>query len=943
MNEFILPESLWEDDSYFRDPEYRVGRLDNGLKYYIRHNNEPEHRCLMEVIHRVGSMQEEEEQRGLAHLLEHLGFSHLRHTPDKDVREYLEQFGIEGGGVLNAATSRHYTYYYINNIPTDQGSDVMEACINVLQDWSNGFLLTDSDIANERGIVKNEYLRGKTASSRMYDQVWETVTQNHRSSYRKPIGLLDVIENAPNSAIRDFYNKWYHPANQAVVIIGDVDVDIMEARVKSLFGAIEPNENPAPVCEYPMYENSEPIFACASDKEYHNSQIVVYSKFPNPFRNTSGVAHHLYIDIMLTLIRSMIHKRLYNIRMGKDSNIISTDTRISAFEGSKDMHIMELSCVVSPGHEEEGYRALMKTMVSVLKSGFNAQELKMQVDYLLNVFERAYMERSHNSNSDYEDDCFDNFLRNNPLSSDESAYNYSKRLLDSVDLDVLNKIFRSIVSECGKNMITVVYTKPAEELDEIKNEDFYRNIAMDVYANTSAEPDNSQEDLVLIPNLPNPGSVVSDEVVSELDFHVLTLSNGARVIYKKTDFMEDEIKFRIAADGGTSQFGVEEFPNFRVMDEVLLHVGLGDFSEVQFSKYFNAKSFNIDYDVYEALQILQGTGSARDLESLMEIIYCFFTNPGHNADDFGLWKKRKYESIISYSQNPKNALSLRRDILRLVDRSRVHYLTLEELEKVDLERILQLHKILFEDVSHFTFLFVGSINVDEFTRLLEKYIAVLPSGKGNNHMCIEAFRDTQRVVCDFSEVEMVDPISYLGHVYESNQLQYSFKNRLLALLMTGILNDRIYNRVRTQSQISYSCGADVRLYRNYRNDDLMRITIQTGAEVQPEYGILANGLINSEIDKLIANGVTDQELDVQRKRRIQIHQNCLRDNKSWLFYVRTFLERQMNVVSDFQSLIDSITVDDVNEFVRSFFAESNIQKYVAMPRGVEQLDKLPEK
>jgi len=938
MKKTILQKQLAMDDAILEDKAFRIGRLPNGLTYYIRHNEEPKKHCNIEILHRVGSLQEEEHERGLAHFLEHMAFNGTEHFPGYNgARKHLEALGVSTSATINACTSQYYTYYYLDHIPTDNPS-VVDDCLQLVADWGGAFLLEGDCIDRERGVIKTEYLRGCSNSNRrLFNGVVDTATSGNLYAQRQPIGLLPVIEGFDHETIREFYRRWYIPQNQAMIVVGDVDVDEMEQKIESLFAGYHSLDECVPLREYPMVMNDKPIFAFASDKEQANTQIVLKFKFNNSLPHGCSILHYSLREAMLLILEIMIEMRIYDLGEMPGTPFLSINKDLDYFYGCTDVRSLDLRGTLRRGTEMDAYKTMLAFMLGIRAKGFSEQEFMQAKSIYLKRMERAFAERNHISNDTFCEMCFSHFLHNEPIMSLEGVCDFSKMIIDKVSLQDVNNIFADIVHADGRNMVSVVYAPDSDGEGLLPCAEDFEKMALEVLGSDISLSDCQDSDIVLLRDLPEPGKIVDEQYDERIDAYTLSLSNGARVTYKVTDFKDNEISFKLSARGGSSQFDVDDFPNFHIVTGAITSIGLADLSEREFSKFLADKTMSYEYGVHEYSHYLMGTTSRTDLEALMQLIYCFFCRPGHSEDDFRNFVNRKLNAINNYKHQPSKIMSLRKDALSLEDNSRNHWLDAEELGRADLKRILEIHRQLFSDAGAFDMAFVGSISVEEFKELAVRYLAALPCTNRGDMMRPEVVCDKRRPLLHCSQVDMVEPISKVSVMLDKWGHAFNIKNIFLTNMLEMYLNKRVGDEVRHKASISYSCGSSMDMGLDRKQPGLMNTSIWLSAEVQPQYGYFCKEILDNLLDTEMDNGISETDFRNVRTEFENGFRPSIRFNSFWLPCIHFWKNHGMDMVGDFDEVLYSISLEDFNAFMRDVICNSTRQTFVFTPTGVEQL------
>ncbi|MCQ2250560.1 MAG: insulinase family protein [Bacteroidales bacterium] len=939
MKNLTLPKDFAYDETILEDKALRIGHLPNGLTYYIRHNEEPKNQCNIELVLKVGSLQEEDNEQGLAHFLEHMAFNGSTHFPGYNgARKYMEAHGISSSANINACTSRSYTYYYLDNVPTDKGEALLDDCIQLLADWSGELFLDGDCIERERGIIKTEYIRaGANLKRRLMDGMMDVITSGNKYAYRRPLGTLDVIEGFPYDLIRQFYKRWYVPKNQAVVIVGDVDVDAMEQKVKTMFGKYQtPEDSPNP-SEYPLEMNPEPIFAYGSDKELSNTHFMVMNKFSLYDVDKVSVADSVYCEVVTAVIEIMLDWRVGKLLEAPDSPFAHLHKSIDGFFNSNSINVLAVVGLAYPGRELEAYRMVLATLQEIRTCGFSESEFQKAVQVYLSRMEKCLAERNHVPNNTFCDFLTDNFVGGEFIVSVEGGHKFCIALADVLTLDVVNSTVAEIISADGTNLVSLVYVPDNENSSCLPSADDFKSLAMEVWASDFAAADISEENLCLMPQKPEPGKIVAEQYDSLTDSYTLELSNGAKVIYKVTDFKDDEINFKIKNMSGTSQFQVQDFSNFRLMDEVLTSVGLADLTEHQLNKFYADKAIKYQLATYEYFHHIKGKSSRRDLETIMQVIYCYFCNPGHCEGDFRNFINRRRNIINNYKYQPDKIIDKRKDDLMLVDNSRNHWMTMDDVDRMDFGRILELHRQLFSDASAFDMIFVGSIDVDEFKRLAEIYLASLPSTNKGSMMRPEVVCDEYRAIHHCSQLDMVEPIAKVEVMFMKDAFQFTVRNYLLCYILDVYMDKMVGDNIRSNASISYSCGASSDIYHSQKVPGTYSACLSISAEVRPEYGMYCRNLINSVLADVVANGISSTDLANVKNEIRNMHAPNLRRNTWWIYYIGVFRKFGLELFRNLDADIDAISVDDLNAYARNIITEGTKQTYVFTPTGVEQV------
>lgn len=521
------------------DSAVRIGKLPNGLTYYIRHNGYPEHRVNFYIAQRVGSIQEEEDQRGLAHFLEHMAFNGSDNYPGDRLIEYLRSIGVEFGSDLNAYTAVDQTVYRVCNVPSANVAS-LDSCLLILKDWSNGLTLDAKEIDKERGVIHDEWRQRSSAGQRMLERNLEKLYPGSKYGKRMPIGLMSVIDNFKPEALRAYYHKWYRPDNQAIIVVGDVDVDRTEQKIKEMFSGIKLDPNAVPVVDEQVPDNNEAIILVDKDKEQRVDVVQIFMKHEAVPDSLKGNMLYLIQQYATDLSTSMINSRLNEISQNPDCPFVQAFVYDGEYIYSKTKDAFNIVCIPKPGKTEEAVSAALREVLRAAKCGFTATEYVRAKDEYMSQLEKIYTNRDKQKNDFWGDQYRDHFLGNEPIPSIEDQYMTMQQIAPMLPVDLANEIIKELVSETDTNLVVFAEYTEKEGAVYPTPESIKKAIDAVHGEQLTAWVDNVKNE-PLITEMPAKGSIVSEKENAALGYKELTLSNGARVLLKKTDFKDDEV------------------------------------------------------------------------------------------------------------------------------------------------------------------------------------------------------------------------------------------------------------------------------------------------------------------------------------------------------------------------------------------------------------------
>ena len=560
------------------DKEVRIGKLDNGLTYYIRHNNWPENVANFYIAQRVGSVQENEDQRGLAHFLEHMAFNGSEHFKGNNIIEYTRSLGVEFGSNLNAYTGFDETVYNINDVPAKRVS-ALDSCLLILKDWSNGLLLEEEEIDKERGVIHEEWRLRSSASQRMLERNLETLYPGSKYGKRMPIGLMSVVDNFKYNEIRDYYHKWYRPDNQAIVVVGDIDVDYMEGKIKEMFGPIPaPAADAAQVVTEPVPDNDEIIVVSDKDKEQQYSIIqLMFKSDPMP-REMKGTMAYMLQDYVMDIVSSMLNQRLAEKAQEPDCPFIQAGSGNGAYIMSNSKEAYTIYAMPKEGQTDAALQAIMTEALRVAKHGFTATEYARAKEEYMSQLQKQYDNRSKISNARYGRSYIANYLEGDPIPSMETEYAIMNQIVPMLPVEMINQgVAEMFPQENNENVVVLCFNQEKEGNTYPTVEGLTGAITAARNSNIEAYVDNVKNE-PLMTKLPKAGKIKKETKNAKLGYDELILSNGAKVILKKTDFKDNEIRMYAVSKGGSSLYGQKDWANTELFDMAIMQSGLGNFS-----------------------------------------------------------------------------------------------------------------------------------------------------------------------------------------------------------------------------------------------------------------------------------------------------------------------------------------------------------------------------
>jgi len=900
-----------------QDPAVRKGKLKNGMTYYIRHNAKEAGLADFYIAQRVGSILEEPRQRGLAHFLEHMAFNGTKNFPGKGKRlgivPWCETIGVKFGANLNAYTSVDQTVYHIGSAPLKRDG-IIDSCLLVLHDWSHYLLLEDKEIDKERGVIHEEWRtrRAGRAVQRLMEQALPKVYKGTKYEDCLPIGSMDIVDNFPYQDLRDYYQKWYRPDLQAVVVVGDVDVDKVEKKIKKIFSPIPMPKNAAERIYYPVSDNDSMIVAIEKDAEQPVVLFNLYQKrdvVPDAEKDSKQYLRGNYID---RLIGNMLSDRFAELRQQEGSPIQNATGRASDFFLSRTKEAFTMGVGCRNDNILGGIIAAVGVAEQARQHGFTQSELNRAKALSLNAAERRANLRNDYTNSHYVNKCVSNFLSNEPLVSVDYELELTREFDQSVTLEEVNVAVKQLITD--KNQVVTMYA-PEKEGIILPSESQIEQVILAAQRLTYAPYVEEQLAESLVSQMPQPGTIVSEKPYRH-GFTELTLSNGMKVYARKTDFSADAVSLSMRGDGGTSLYGDEDIPNFSLISNVVSEAGVGDFDAITLRKMLTGKSVRISPTVGSRGQSIGGSSSVKDMKTLFEMAYLYFTQPRRDTTAFNSFLSRNRAFLSNRNASPKVDYN---DSIRAIlygDHPRMQPVLQSTLDKVSYDRIFQIYQERFSDASNFKTVIIGNYDEQELRRLLCQYLATLPStGK---HEQTNYARIPQIVggssVHKFTK-KQATPLANVSIFYTADvpftpqsDLELDFLKRCLSIAYT--------DSVREEKGGTYGVSVDFGLERDDKPNASLRISYNADPNRYEEL----NPIIYQQLKNIAENGPLPSSMDKVKKYLVKQYDQVAITNDYWSYVIWHELDDEADFDKDYCKMVEAMKASDVQQMAQRLLA-----------------------
>ena len=910
------------------DEEVRVGKLDCGLTYYIRHNNYPENRVNFYIAQRVGSIQEEESQRGLAHFLEHMAFNGSEHFngEGKGIIDYTRSLGVAFGKDLNAYTSIAETVYNINDVPSTRQSAI-DSCLLILKDWSNGLLLTDEEIDKERGVIHEEWRLRRSAQQRMLENQLETLYPGSKYGRRMPIGLMEIVDNFPYQVLRDYYHKWYRPDNQALVIVGDVDVDHIEAQIKELFKDVPaPGPDAVQVVDEPVPDNAEPIVVVDKDKEQQYSQVTVMFKHDAFPKEMKGDLSYLLMDYLTDMMSSMLNARLSEKAQEPDCPFIQAYAYDGGYLLSNNVNAFTLAVMPKEGMIEAATQAVVTEAMRAAKHGFTATEYERAKEEYISSLERRYNERNKIPNARLAAQYYRNYLDNEPMASIEQLYQIMNMVAPQLTVDMVNQMLPGLITTTGENLVVMNFNQEKDGAVYPTPESLKSAVDAGLNAQVEAFVDNVKQE-PLIAKLPKPGKIKKESYNSQFDYKELELSNGARVILKKTNFKENEIQMVARARGGQSLYTEKDWANTQLLSYITMMSGLGNFSTTELQKATAGKQAQANLSMNEYTDVVSGTSTVKDLETLFQLAYLKFTDIRKDEKSYNMLMTQLETVLKNQGLTPESAFN---DSVEYVLNNHDWHskpFHVEDLQQISYDRVLEIAKERTANAANYTFFFVGNFDEAVIRPLIEQYIASLPGKKAKLSNWVNFDTHPEGQTINHFTRKMETPKANARIYWYDTKTPYSLENDIKASMLGQVLGKIYLQKIREDAGAAYSAGANG--YATI-NGDRPFTTIMAYCPVNPDMSEVALKIMNDGIVEACKT-IDATTLKEIKELMIKDHSTEVKENNYWMNTLIGFVTRGIDDHTGYEQIVNAQTPETLAAFARQILAAGNKVEVLMLP------------
>lgn len=905
------------DSSIPLDPAVRTGILPNGFTYFIRRNSEPVNRATFFLPMKAGSILENEDELGLAHFLEHMAFNGTKNFPKNELINYLQTNGVRFGADINAYTSFDETVYQLP-LPTDD-PEIIKNGLQILRDWAQDILLESEEIEKERGVIIEEKRTRKGAADRMQKQYLPMLLNHSRFVDRLPIGTEEVLLNFKPKTIRDFYKKWYRPDLQGLIVVGDINVDEMEGWIIEKFSDLKNPPNPIERTKYIVPLTNANQFMAVTDNEQTNTVIQVLIKHPaSSFKTIADFKASIYKQ----LFNNMMSVRITELSKQEKPPFLQGGSSIGNFMLNVD--VASIVAAVKPGELETGFKAVLAETERVKRFGFTQSELDRTKQSLLTSYESRYKEKDKTHSQVFVNKYLKLFLNDEAAPGPDYEYHFYKEHLPKVTLEDVNSLASEYYTDKGRDILIMA---PENQKDNLPTEETVLQWIREVKSSDLASYDDGVSGKVLMSNIPVPGKIIKEKEISSLGIKELTLSNGVKVILKGTDFKNDEIRFSSFSPGGNSLYSDEDFQSAVNAPGVVASSGVAEFNSIELPKIIAGKMVSLSPYISERYEGMNGSSSPADLETSLQLVHLFFTEPRIDTNIVkGLVSNFK-SSLANRGNDPNSVFSDSANAILGNYHPRRTGPTLEKADQISATRAFEIYKDRFADASDFMFFFVGNINEDSIKPLLETYLGSLPSinrkEKGKDLGIRVPSGQIKKIVYKGTEDKAFVQLVFSG------KYKYSLQQNLYMNGLEEILKIKLTERLRETEEGVYTPSASV----NYSMEPVPTYNVSIGFSCSPDNVDKLIIATLDEIHQLQKNGPEEKDVRKFISEQKRTRQTQLKTNSYWISYLSGQYRVNGNLedVYKYDKALEKVSGKDIQKTAKKYLSQKNFIQLILLP------------
>ncbi|WP_303179069.1 pitrilysin family protein [uncultured Butyricimonas sp.] len=904
-----------------RDPEMVVGRLSNGMTYYIRHNDRPRNQANFYLVRNAGFLLEEgDEQRGVAHFLEHMAFQGSEHFPGREMIKTLERHGVLYGHDINAVTSDNHTVYLFNNVPTGD-ERFLDTCVMILRDWSYYLTIDEDRIDREKKVIEEEWNMLNTPEKRAQDQIARVLLQGSPYADRDALGTPEAIRAIDARKLREFYHEWYRSDLTAVVIVGDIDVKQMERRVKKILSKIPAVKKPTPRPEIEIPAHEEMYYCLATDPGINYTTLNVITMVPEPSREEKNTYAYLKEEILIRCFNTMMGKRFAKLLAQPNCPLAQGGINFIPFK--RGYYSYQLGGMPKPGQDEAALRTLLMENERVRRHGFMAGELEEVKASLLKELELGYRARGEVKHDAYCQVMRDHYLNGAPLVADDEKYAFQKSLIPALTVEDVN----AKVSEWdtpGNKTVVISGSEMAWHLMEEEVKDIMaevKNVEVEPYVHERAVTGDEQP---LLAEQPSGSPVTSERELADFDAVEWTLANGVKVVYRESDLECNKLSLKAYSPGGTSLYDLDMLPTVEMAVPLVRACGLGDHDAATLKRWMASKGVKCEASLGELNEYVTASALPEDAESLLQLVYLTFARPRIDREALG---KVMAQRLMQSRMQGRNVLQDTVTRLQNGCHPRALLKNAVYLGKVDLDKVGQVYRERFSNAGDFTFFITGNLPAAELKPLVEKYLGALPSTSDREKWIdrgVRPLRGHQECEIEFMGL----PTSFVV-LSASKEMEDNIRHAVCLQALKSILQTRCMNVIREKEGGTYA----VNVNESVVHEPVARYYLIVEFQCDPSNASRLKGIVLGELERLRQQAPTRDELMMAlnsiRKKEGEARETNVYWQEKLVLYYKTGLNQAD--AREFEEVVDKLTPADFLSFMQSFWKDIDLTGVVFKP------------
>lgn len=906
------------------DPAYRIGKLDNGLTYYIRHNAEPAGRASYYIIQNVGSILEKDNQNGLAHFLEHMAFNGTEHFPGKKLLGTLERHGVAFGSNINAYTSWNETIYNMSDVPVDKPG-LVDTCLMMLADWSHYITLSGEEIDKERGVIIEEWRSRRDASWRMMTQMLPVLFEGSQYAVRDVIGDTLVLKHFKPETLMDFYHSWYRTDLQAIAVIGDIDIGNVEKKIIDIFSPIPAIDNPTPRPDNFLVPKTGTKYLLVTDPEASQTDISLITIDREPDIRPKDMAY-IRDGFVVSLMNSMMRNRFSEIVQKGTPPFVSGSLNYGSFL-ARNYNALTLSATVRDNDENKAFEAAVTELERVRRHGFTKGELDRAKATMLSNFENLYKQKDKISNDQWASRIQDHFLTGEPVPSMEVQYDYYKQILPLITLDEVTSRLKGLISD-DNSFIVIEGPDDRKHLTETEAFDIVKKIRsanIGPYEDITAGPDLIKE--------PLPGSeVVKTVLLPQFGATEWTFANGAKVVFKHAEYEKDNVTLSAYAFGGSSIYADSLVPSLSLFPQIISMYGAGEFDNVALTKMLAGKKASVSLGLQETMQTISGSSTPKDFETMMQLLYLRFAKPNFNKEAYDAITGRYIAVVNAMQKNPDKIMSDSLSLNMTNYHPRTFIMTPESMKKIRYDDVNYIYRTAFDDASAFTFFITGNIDEETARGMAAKYIGSLPSGYIKETWKDNHISQPEGTVRKEIQIPLTVPKATVVLSYSADA-KYTAKNNILMDVLKGILDLVYTEKVREDEGGTYG----VSINASPQKRPVEKSSLLIAFECDPKRATELKEIIYKELQQIALSGPSQVNLEKSVNNLLKTREEALQHNNYWANIIRTYYLTGIdnNISKNFSDILNKLTVKDMKKLVKKYLAKADLLEMVFVPEKKE--------